>query len=131
MIWASAVSLPTLVAMNRSDPEPFTVPPMTSSPSLLLTGKLSPVTMLSSMALSPSATRPSTGTFSPGRRSSTSFTCTCSTGTVRTSPSGPITFAWVGAKRSKALSASEEPRRLRISIQWPKSTKVTSIAAAS
>ncbi len=87
--------------------------------------------MLSSTALSPSVTRPSTGTFSPGRRSSRSPTCTSSTGTVRTSPSEPITCAWVGARRSKAFSASEEPRRLRISIQWPNRTKVTSIAAAS
>ncbi len=110
---------------------PFTVPPMTSSPGFLDTGRLSPVTMLSSTALSPSVMRPSTGTLSPGRTSSRSFTCTCSTGMVRTSPSESITFAWVGARRSKALSASEEPRRLRISIQWPKSTKVTSIAAAS
>src|SRR5438034_4252481 len=58
-------------------------------------------------------------------------TCALPIWTVCTAPSGPMTFASVGARRSNALSASEEPRRLRISIQWPKSTKVTSIAAAS
>ena len=42
-----------------------------------------------------------------------------------------MTFAMLGARLSRALSASDEPRRLRISIQWPKRTKVTSIAAAS
>ncbi len=130
-IWASAVSAPTRVARTRSDPLPLTVPPITSSPGALPTGRLSPVIMLSSTALAPAMTTPSTGTFSPGRTSSRSPTRTSSTGTVRTCPSGPTTLACAGARRSRAFSASEEPRRLRISIQWPNRTKVTNIAAAS
>ena len=43
-----------------------------------------------------------------------------------------MTFALLGERdAARRCSASEEPRRLRISIQCPKRTKVTSIAAAS
>ncbi len=66
-IWASSVSRPTFSAAMTSPPERFSVPPMARSPGSLVTGMLSPVTMLSSTAERPSVTRPSTGTFSPGR----------------------------------------------------------------
>jgi hypothetical protein len=45
----------------------FIVPPITLSPTLLVTGIDSPVTMDSSIALRPSRMAPSTGTRSPGR----------------------------------------------------------------
>ena len=51
-------------------------------------------------------------------------------GIVTSSPSR-ITVACGGTRSNSARSASVVPRRDRISIQWPNSTKVTSIAAAS
>ena len=51
-------------------------------------------------------------------------------GIVRSWPSR-ITVACGGTRSNSARSASLVPRRERISIQWPNSTNVTSIAAAS
>ena len=59
---------------------------MTVSPVALSTGRLSPVSMLSSTAVAPSVTTPSTGTFSPGRTRTRSPTTTCSTGTSTSAP---------------------------------------------
>ena len=50
MICASAVSAPTLVASNVKAPVLFIVPPMTASPALFSTGRLSPVSIDSSTA---------------------------------------------------------------------------------
>ena len=66
-ICASTVSRPTLSARMTKPPDWFMVPPITLSPTLLVTGMDSPVTMDSSMALRPSRISPSTGTRSPGR----------------------------------------------------------------
>ena len=63
-IWtmrASIVSAPTLAARMTKLPRPLSVPPMTSAPAAFSTGSDSPVTMLSSTALAPSTTSPSTG----------------------------------------------------------------------
>ena len=81
MIWARVVSAPTAVARMRRLPAPFTVPPVTASPWALATGSGSPVSMLSSMKLSPSSTSPSVGTRSPGRTTITSPDCSASAGT--------------------------------------------------
>ena len=81
------VSLPTRVASMRSTPSWLIVAPMTSSPARLVTGMLSPVAMDSSTELRPSSTFPSVGTFSPGRTTITSPTCTWSTGTSTSCPS--------------------------------------------
>ena len=48
-------------------PVPLTVPPVTLSPVVFSTGIDSPVSIDSSTFVRPSMTRPSTGTFSPGR----------------------------------------------------------------
>ena len=53
MICASAVSAPTLVALKVNEPLPLTVAPMTSSPSSLLTGMGSPVSIDSSTVEEP------------------------------------------------------------------------------
>ena len=66
-IRASMVSRPTFRASMTRPPDRFMVPPMTVSPTALVTGIDSPVTMDSSTALRPSTTAPSTGTVSPGR----------------------------------------------------------------
>ena len=63
------------------------VPPVTRDPGAFSTGIGSPVTIDSSIALRPSMTTPSTGTFSPGRTRQTSPTCTSSSGTSASSPS--------------------------------------------
>ncbi len=85
-ICCSAVSLPTFVAPNRNAPVLFIVPANTSSPSRFSTGMLSPVSIDSSTVEAPSVTRPSTGTFSPGRIETTSPT---STSAMATSTSAP------------------------------------------
>ena len=51
-------------------------------------------------------------------------------GIVTSSPSR-ITVACGGTRSKRARRASLVPRLERISIQWPKRTKVTSMAAAS
>ena len=73
MMLASAVSLPTLVAVNLKLPVLLSVPPMTSSPTCFSTGIDSPVIIDSSTALAPAITSPSTGIFSPGRMTTRVF----------------------------------------------------------
>ena len=58
MMFASAVSLPTLVARKRKLPVLLSVPPITSSPTNFSTGIDSPVIMDSSTALAPVITSP-------------------------------------------------------------------------
>ena len=113
-ICARAVSAPTLVARTRSVPVVLMVAPTTSSPALLCTGRLSPVTVDSSTSLSPSSTVPSEAIFDPGRTSSRSPTTTWSAGISTGFPSRTTT-ATGGASFSKALTASFAPPRARIS----------------
>ena len=104
-IWASAVSAPTAVARRTMLPVRLIVAPMTVSPVVLSTGRLSPVSMLSSTAVAPSVTTPSTGTFSPGRTRTRSPTTTCSTGTSTSTPSRS-TRAVFGARPTSAVIAA-------------------------
>jgi hypothetical protein len=67
MIRERTVSFPTLSATIRNEPVWLSVPPMTASPACFSTGIGSPVIIDSSTELLPSVSRPSTGTFSPGR----------------------------------------------------------------
>ena len=129
-IWASVVSAPTAVALKRTLPLRLIDPAITASPGRLVTGTLSPVTSASSMLVSPSVTSPSTGTLSPGLRSTVSSSRTSLLGIVTSSPSR-ITVACGGTRSKSARRASLVPRLERISIQCPKRTKVTSMAAAS
>ena len=80
-IWASAVSLPTLVARKLKEPVVLIVAPMTVSPARLSTGMRSPVSMRLVHRRGASSTTPSTGTFSPGRTTTRSPTSTWATGT--------------------------------------------------
>ena len=104
-IWASAVSVPTLVARTTSRPPALTVAPATSSPGCFSTGTDSPVSSDWSTALVPSSTMPSVATFSPGRTTKRSPTASCSTGTRRSAP--------VGAEHGDVLGAELEQRRQR------------------
>ena len=86
-IWASTVSVPTLVARIVNAPERLIVAPNTSSPVALPIGMLSPVSMDSSTLDVPWMSAPSTGTFSPGRTRTVSPTATCSIGRSRSARS--------------------------------------------
>ena len=76
MIWASVLSSPTAVTRTTRVPVRLRVAPMTVSPTALVTGTLSPVSIDSSSVEPPSATTPSTGSFSPGRTRTRSPTVT-------------------------------------------------------
>ena len=130
-IWASRVSRPTLSARMVKAPDEFSVPPMTFSPASLLTGRLSPVTRLSSSTARPSATTPSTGTFSPGRTRSTSPGTTRPRSMVSSVPSALTRRAVFGASDSSALMAPEVCSRALSSSTWPSATSTVMTAAAS
>ncbi len=135
IIWDRVVSWPTRLARQRRYPERFRVAAETKSPGPLSTGTLSPVRALSSTALAPSSTTPSTGMFSPGRTAKISPGTTCSTGTWRSS-SPRIKVAVLGAKsirlrrasvvRPLDLASSIFPRVMRVSIM-PADSKYSSI----
>ena len=101
------VCAPTFSAQTTKAPVVLSVAPITLSPIRLLTGSGSPVSMDSSIALLPSVTVPSTGTFSPGRTRSVSPTWTWHNGTSSSRPSAPIRRAVLGAKPSNNLIAAE------------------------
>ena len=124
------MSEPTLVARTRSVPVVLIDAPITVSPGAFDTGRLSPVTIDSSISELPSSTVPSTGTLAPGRISSRSPTTTSAVGTSTGWPSR-ITTAIGGASSSSVRIASLAPPRARISNQCPSSTKVVSTEAAS
>ncbi len=130
-ICESIVSAPMRSACITSAPLVLIVAPTTLSPARLRTGIGSPVSIDSSIELSPSMTTPSTGTFSPGRMRSRSPTCTWLSGM---SPSVPSSFrrrAVFGARPSNDFSAAEVwPRAFSSSI-WPSSVSDTITAAAS
>ena len=123
-------SAPTAVVFNTNKPTPFTAPPVTASPSCLATGRLSPVISDSSTSLLPSNTRPSTGSRSPGRTTTTSPTRTCDAGTSTSAPSRR-TRAVSGRSAFRARMASVVWRLARVSIHLPNSTKVMTTAEAS
>ena len=105
IICANVVSSPTLVALHFKNPDLLIVADVTLSSIALSTGKLSPVSTDSSIALSPSITIPSTGTLSPGLTTKTSPTATSSISTVISLPSR-ITFAVFGESDIKPFKAS-------------------------
>ena len=99
---------------------------MTASPAFFSTGRLSPVSMLSSTAVLPPVTTPSTGIFSPGRMRTVSPTTTSSTATS-TSVSPRTTRAVLGASPTSALTAAAVRFFARASIHFPASTSATMI----
>jgi hypothetical protein len=128
---ASSVSAPTRRASMTRDPVPLTVPPVTVAPGVFSTGIDSPVSIDSSTELRPSTTRPSTGTFSPGRTRRWSPGFTCSRGTSSSTPSALTRRAVGGASPSRALIALLVRLRARSSSTCPSSTRVVMMAAAS
>jgi hypothetical protein len=129
MMPESLVSSPLAVTSTRSDPSPLTVPATTASPSPRSTGRDSPVTAASSSVLAPERITPSTGTLSPGR-----------TRTRSPSRSSLVAHALLAAVDEARGGVGQQLRELtsaplawsmeRISIQWPSSMIVTSVASS-
>lgn len=130
MIWARMVSAPTLVATYWKEPVWLIVAPITASPATLVTGIGSPVTMDSSTADMPSDTCPSTGSFSPGRTTTTSPATTCSMGSS-TSPSSRMTRAVRGWSPISVRIASPVPALALVSSNRPIRIKVMMTPTAS
>ncbi len=103
-IRASSVSRPIRVTSTTRRPSVFRVPPTTSSPTAFSAGRLSPVTIDSSTALAPSTTRPSVGTWAPGRTSIRIPGRRSATSTSR-SPSSSRTTARLAPSSRRACSA--------------------------
>jgi hypothetical protein len=112
-------------------PKPLSVAPMTASPADFSTGTGSPVSMDSSTFDRPSSTRPSTGTFSPGRTRRRSPTWTWLSAMSSSWPSSRRRRAVFGARPSRALIAAEVFERARSSSTCPSSVSETMTAAAS
>ena len=80
IIWDNTVLLPVLVTFILMLPSDIMVPPITSSPSTLLTPIVSPLIIDSSIKQSPLITIPSVGIISPWLIISKSFTLTSAKG---------------------------------------------------
>ena len=124
------MSSPTRVARQRRRPETSVVAAETAAPGAFATGTLSPVSVDSSAAPSPSSTTPSTGTAIPRRTTNKSPTRTCPTGTFASAPSR-TTAAVFGARRTSAASALVVFPFARASRSLPTVMSVTIIAALS
>ena len=94
------------------------VPPITRSPTPLVTGIDSPVSMLSSTALLPTRISPSTGIRSPGRTITVSPASTDSNGRSR-SASSRSTRAVLGCRCTSERSADEVRCLARASNMLP------------
>ncbi len=130
-ICASMVSRPTRCASITRLPVPLRVAPVTLSPAAFSTGTGSPVSIDSSTEERPSTTAPSTGSLSPGRTRSRSPTCTSSSGTSSSEPSGRITRAVLAERSSSARIAEPVRSRAPSSRICPSSTSTTITAPAS
>ena len=109
----------------------FRVAPMTASPGPFSTGRLSPVSMLSSRAERPSVTTPSTGTFSPGADAhQVAHRAPARTGTSVSTPSRRTRAvrAW---RPIRALIAAPVCCLARASSQRPRRTRAMMITAVS
>ncbi len=105
MTRASWVSRAAAVTRSTKRPVWLSVPAYTASPTPLSTGRLSPVTGASSMALRPSSTTPSSASRAPGLARTTAPTGTCRADTARHWPSAPCCSTSSGAMRSKSPMA--------------------------
>ena len=102
-----------------------------ATPTALLTGKGSPVSIDSSTCVAPSVTVPSAGTRSPGRTASRSPVRSSSTGMSFSLPSQSIRCATSGRSACSARMAAVVWRLARSSSHLPSRTRVTTTAALS
>ena len=124
---ARRVSSPTEVAVTIRRPSAARVPPVTALPVDASTGADSPVIMLSSIEACPSTTTPSVATFSPGRTTKRSPTCSRSMPT-RVPSSSSTSFA---ASCMSARTDAPARRLERCSTKRPSSKKTVTAAATS
>ena len=129
-IRANAVSLPTRAARKMKLPVRLTVPAKTFDSGVFSTGRLSPVSIDSSIVEAPSVTTPSTGIRSPGRMRTKSPTRTSAVGTSTSAPAR-TTRAVRGARLTSRRIASEVRPRARASSQRPSTTSVMTTALTS
>ena len=127
----SVPSAADAVASASSRPSPFIAPPTSGAPGSFGTGRLSPVSRLSSAWLRPSRTTASAGMRSPGRMTSRSPGRTASAGSSVSVPSAWRTRAVSGRNRPSARIASPACRLARPSSHLPRSTRVMTAAEAS
>ena len=130
IICDSTVSWPVAVTRINTRPSPLIDPPVSFSPTVLDTGRGSPVNMDSSTWVCPFTSWPSSGNRSPGRTTIRSPNNISSTGTS-TSPSSLTQWAWSGRKACKARMASVVWRLARTSNHLPSMTKVMTTAEPS
>ena len=112
------------------EPFLFMVDPITESPLLFSTGIDSPVSMDSSIEVSPLVTLPSTGIFSPGFISKVSPTLTLSSGSI-ISLFSLITRASFACKFNNSLNALVVCDLARASKYLPRRINVIKIALVS
>ena len=132
-IWASAVSLPTLVTRTMSRPSTLTVPPMTSSPAVASDRqRLAGDHRFIDVGFGLRSTTPSVGTRSPGRTRTRSPTFKISaTGTcVGSDVSSSNRRATAGARLSSSRIADPALWRARASSQWPRLMSASRPAAS-
>ena len=111
------LSSPTLVASISKAPNWFTVPLETVSPTVLSTGRDSPVITAWLMEVCPERITPSTGTPSPGSTRSWSPICTCSAGRISSLPFRRTRAVWgvrwtsfsMPARARATVSSSSNP----------------------
>ena len=124
------VSPPTLSARNFTKPLLFSVPLVTESPTVLFTGRLSPVIALSSIVVSPSRIIPSAAKLSPGLTKISSPITKSSTAIVISSPPRR-TVACFGARFMSFSTACEVLPLARASKYLPTVISVTIVPADS
>ena len=127
---ANCVAWPTLVARTFSMPPAFWVPAYTVSPSPRATGRLSPLSALSSSTALPASTVPSTASRSPWRSTTTSPGSSLPMATSCSWPSRS-TLAVLGDSASSASIAPAVRRLARLSSSLPSSTSVITDTLAS
>jgi len=130
IICAKAVSLPTLVALKCTAPLIFSEAPVTLSPMVFSTGRLSPVSMDSSTVVDPFTSTPSTGKLSPGRTTTSSPTNTW-LASISTSCPLRMTRALLGESAISFWIASEVLPVARASMNLPNVMSVNTTAADS
>jgi hypothetical protein len=103
---------------------------MTRSPASFVTGRDSPVIIASLTSLRPDRTVPSAGMLAPGRIRRRSPSRSAATATSSVLSLSPIRRAVSGRSFASSFSAPCAWKIDRISIQWPSSMMVTSVASS-
>ena len=120
-IFETVLSPKLLVVRTRTTPERLTQPEMTSSPTPASRGMLSPVRAMVLSEVVPSIITPSSGTFSPGRITTTDPTATAS-GDMSWTPSCVPPVASEQSSSGLPVSLSPEVSMWatsgRISMRW-------------